>query len=1243
MPEAVHSSVRSGIILFDLTRVVEELIYNSLDAGATKVSVSISVGTCYIKVVDDGTGVTRDGLVLLGERYATSKLHHLTEMDAATGSFGFRGEALGSISDVSLLEIVTKTQGRPNGYRKVMKGCKCLYLGIDDDRQDVGTTVVVRDLFYNQPVRRKYLQSSPKKVLHSVKKCVFRIALVHSNVSFKVVDIESDDELLCTKSSSSPLSLLISGLGIEDSSSLHELNITDGILKLSGYVSGPCNTFSIKAFQYVYINSRFICKGPIHKLLNQLATGFKSFDPWKASSGSQDKKRSRCQGYPTYILNLRCPQSHYDLTFEPSRTAVEFKDWVPILAFLEKAVTRFWSEHIAHGESSMHANKTSGKELLKEHGNVVSAEEDLSEVAKRQCRIQNCLLGCLSSPMELLTEENDHFSCRKENKIPFQKLRNDTSEFEGQLNNIGFVHQIDCSFQSLDDSPSKCISGVHSHTEHLELPDDNFFITKNNFLENKFTVLESSFDHVEDKILGSTWGNESLNVDHDMGNGFSALSCNSYEFRNGVEEASKDFKKPTLQSCSLRRSLLSDWESDKFEFQIDGLRTRQRQIDHNKSFDFFPGTAWQEEASSDWPSPSLVTKPEMCTGLDFMSRDSLKSLSTYRERFAVDNNLPPDSVEQSGKLGSGHLSLNSECCSMVSQSLFQTTPWDVEHFTHENTPQGGLGSDRNVSYEHFIDSESGEWIFSHDIMPSSSSQENCSSSSCINTGLGLKDYTVPSRDIYRLLKENNLDNIFTPRHSDILSIETDWLYSKSCGKDNNNNRTVPSCSIPLSTYIHKDENKKERLRYQNCGQIHASKERSRSHSAPPIYRGKRKFLALNDHWTMESKKVDVIDIHDAPTFPETDELKHPLQSSGACNQYFKPSLLEDPLFYGRSDVKKMLENEPDMDKIQNIDIFRKSQCLHIDDDSYSFEDFTTKEATDLMNSESKWRNNCPKIASGDKSQKFNDQYNVLDISSGILHLAGDSLIPQSITKNCLQDAKVLQQVDKKFIPVVADGTLAIIDQHAADERIRLEELRQKVLSGEVKTITYLDAEQELVLPEIGYQLLHTYAEQIQNWGWICNIHAQNSRSFTKNLDLLHKKPTVITLLAVPCILGVNLSDVDLLEFLQQLADTDGSSTMPPSVLRVLNLKACRGAIMFGDTLLPSECSLIVEELKRTSLCFQCAHGRPTTVPLVNLEALHKQIAKLGSGGGGSIELWHGLRRHELSLERASQRLNSSMG
>ncbi|XP_028096881.1 DNA mismatch repair protein MLH3-like isoform X4 [Camellia sinensis] len=366
---------------------------------------------------------------------------------------------------------------------------------------------------------------------------------------------------------------------------------------------------------------------------------------------------------------------------------------------------------------------------------------------------------------------------------------------------------------------------------------------------------------------------------------------------------------------------------------------------------------------------------------------------------------------------------------------------------------------------------------------------------------------------------------------------------------------------------------------------------------------------------MEAKKLKAQAINNAPTSQETSGLKHPQQSSGECQLYSEPNSVEDPLIYTRPDKKKA----HDMKDIKKCDT-QKSEDLNI----YSkdlVEDCTLNESHDPLDSGLKWQKSCLRTARGDKLHNLQNESNILDVSSGILHLAGDSLVPESINKNCLEDAKVLQQVDKKFIPIVGGGVLAIIDQHAADERIRLEELRQKVL------------------PEIGYQLLHNYADQIQNWGWLCNIRSLGSR----NLNLLHRQPTVVTLNAVPCIVGVNLTDVDLLEFLQQLADTDGSSTIPPSVHRVLNSKACRGAIMFGDTLLPSECSLIVEELKQTSLCFQCAHGRPTTVPLVNLEALHRQIAKLGLWNGGSNELWHGLHQHEPSLERAAQRLSFARG
>ncbi|XP_058098603.1 DNA mismatch repair protein MLH3 isoform X10 [Magnolia sinica] len=748
LPRAVHSSLRSSVVLFDFTRVVEELIFNSLDAGATKVYVSINIGACYVKVEDDGCGISRDGLVLLGEKYATSKLQFLDEMDAGIESLGFRGVALGSLSDVSLLEIITKARGRSNGYRKIIKGCKCLFLGIDDHRQDVGTTVIVRDLFYNQPVRRRCMQSSPKKVLHLVKKCVLRTALVCPQVSFKVIDVENENELLCTIPSLSPLPLLTSWFGNEVSSSLHEVNFSEGVLKLSGYLSGHSDTFSTKTFQYVYINSRFVCKGPIHKMINNMAASSEcSLALWKGESELQNRRRHKMQAYIAYMLNLCCPQSSYDLTFEPSKTIVEFKDWPPILSFIEQAVRHFWR------------------------------------------------------------------------RIP-------------------------------------------SH-----------------FLQEP----------------------------HDRKNGVPAK-----------------------------------------------------------------GEMWKEDENP--------------------------------------------------------------------ASLFQVTVCEF------------------------------------------------------------KDSLQPC------LKPNLADN----------------------------SRTCPRTSLEEKSY-------------------------------------------------------------------NTDNLTRMQGSKG-------------------------------FDKSQSIELYKTN----------ALEEFLS---SDLENSKvtlTKWRDGGPHPTDGDKSSNLaGHEDGILDISSGLLHLSGGSLQPESIHKDCLQSAKVLLQLDKKFIPVVAGGILAIIDQHAADERIRLEELRRKVLSGEGKTVVHLDSEQELILPEIGFQLLQTYAEQIRNWGWICNIHSQGLGSFSKNLNLLHRQPFIATLAAVPCILGINLSDKDLVEFLQQLAETDGSSTTPPAVLRILNFKACRGAIMFGDSLLPSECSLIVEELKETSLCFQCAHGRPTTVPIVNLEALHKQLAKLGLQNGGSTEQWHGLQRHRPTLERAKRRLSSA--
>ncbi|XP_015576355.2 DNA mismatch repair protein MLH3 isoform X2 [Ricinus communis] len=1144
LPESVRNSMRSGIILFDLTRVVEELVFNSLDAGASKVWVYVGAGTCYVKVVDDGCGISRDGLVLLGQRYVTSKLHHFADMDAANESFGFRGEALASISDVSLLEIITKARGRPNGYRKVLKGSKCLYLGVNDDRKDVGTTVVVRDLFYNQPVRRKCMQSSLKKVLDSVKKCILRIAFVHSKVSFKVIDIESEDELLYTRPSSA-LSLLMSSFGIEDLNFFHELDVSNGVLKLSGYISGPCNSLTIKAFQYVYINSRFVCKGPIHKLLNHLATKFESLDPWKANSIPQKGKRCRPQVCPAYILNLSCPLALYDLTFEPSKTHVEFKEWIPILNFIENSVQYLWT-------GSMTYDLIENNEFAR----------DKHEIKKHKpCNY-------LPSPQFKMLAQND--------------------------------------------------------------------VADDYFLEDS---TQRSSDHVENHILDLDWQNgsielRSLEMDESSEK---AVSMDYHKFDDELE-VTKMNEKPFLRSCSSRGNLPLDGSlfssEDGLEFPVDGFKTKRRRVCPDENFDILkldgknyrfnmlPGTSQQHATSSQkFSAHSLAV--DMLADFDSLSGASAKSISFCGELCVEEKGFGSGSLVHMDTSGSSCQSLNSEWCSLTSEALFRASSWGIDHFLDDSGYEGIDIPGKNASHGRFADNQGRNGSCSHRVRSKCSNQDNLISS-CTSAALDFKDYAdtssaldfddcaVTNKDINTFFSQRcNAHDVLSLEHPNISLPETGCLPLRFHSRGHKSH--------------HDYELRESHFKFQDQEQDNFPKERSRrSQSAPPFYKHKRRFVSLNHHSMIKEGNA-----HDIHISTETDVSKH---------LYFQPNYAEDLMFCIRSDVKNRQESMMGMKETKEGESLKYLQNTWVDDSPV--EGLHLKEIHKSTDYGSKWQNGCQQIANNNTSSKIDYQHDILDISSGFLYFAGNSLVPESLHKNCLEDAKVLQQVDNKFIPIVANGTLAIIDQHAADERIRLEELRQKVLCGEARTVTYLDVEKELILPEIGYQLLQNYAAQIRDWGWICNIQA-HSGSFKKNLNILHQEPTVVTLLAVPCILDVNLSDGDLLEFLQQLADTDGSSTMPQSVLRVLNFKACRGAIMFGDSLLRSECALIVEELKKTSLCFQCAHGRPTTVPLVDLVELQKQIVKVGVLDGGSGELWHGLRRQELSFERAAQRLRSA--
>ncbi|KAJ0041276.1 hypothetical protein Pint_28721 [Pistacia integerrima] len=836
LPETVRNTVRSGVVLFDLTRVVEELVFNSLDAGATKVSVFVGVGTSFVKVVDNGCGISRDGLMLLGERYATSKLQHLADMDAASRTFGYRGEALASISDVSLLEIMTKAYGRPNGYRKVMKGSKCLYLGIDDDRKEVGTTVVARDLFYNQPVRRKYMQSSPKKVLHSVKKCVFRIALVHSKASFKVVDIESEDELLSTHFASSPLSLLRSGFGIEDSSFLHEISAKDDLsiclypclfkstidmqfCLLSWDIEDLVHCVWLLTFIMADINSRFICKGPIHKLVNNLASNFDCLDSWKANNGSQKGKKSRSQVCPTYILNLGCPQALYDLTFEPSKTYVVFKDWEPVLTFIEKAVQTVWMKDIVRFQESPlgHAADKLGKdELWKKHDNLISAGEFLDGDGDAEFALETSRFPIdqasvrLPSSLEKLTKNDSHL----------------------------------------------CLTTVPQNTDQHPWTADIYSSSKEDYLlDNSFSASGRSNTCVEDELMSFQFGKEYVKIE------------------------------PVGKACHLVG--LCSLDVEEFECLIDRFKYKRRRIlsderdailevdASDQGSDLYSRSLWQDEASCAQHVPKVMSKGDIPTSFDLLSRVSPKTFPSYGESFTEETSLLSGSNTPLGKSGSGHRSLNSEWCNRISDPFYQAASWDVGHFDNKNGLEGSSRLNKGANYGQ-LDDTLENCNFGYDIRLKSTNQENCTSIRT-STALDFKDYHQSSEYFFKLLQEQNFPNRFSPEHSDMLVDETDWLRPVSYGQD-----------------FTKNENLRHQFRYDNRKPNPISKERSRrSRSAPPFHRHKRRFISLSHCSKMQAVESNINTFHCAQTSPEAGLMKNLHRSSGECHPNLNSSSEED--------------------------------------------------------------------------------------------------------------------------------------------------------------------------------------------------------------------------------------------------------------------------------------------------------------------------------------------------------------
>ena len=316
LDELTINKIAAGEVIERPANVVKELVENSLDAGAKKIIVEIkNGGKTLVKVVDDGKGMLRDDMEISIERHATSKITKIEDLEN-TYTMGFRGEALASICAVSRLTIVSKTADENFGYKIVSEAGNI----IEENEVGAGngTTIIVEGLFFNTPVRYKFLKQDAIEAKY-IKEFVQRTAFANPDVAFKLV---SDNSVVFKSNGSGSLEELVYLVyGKEVKDNLARVNYESDEIKITGIVGNTLMARDSRKDQIIFLNKRYIKNPTLTSSCDQA---------FKGSSGIGK--------FGFFILNIEMPANMYDVNVHPTKMEVRFNEEGKIYKVLYHAI-----------------------------------------------------------------------------------------------------------------------------------------------------------------------------------------------------------------------------------------------------------------------------------------------------------------------------------------------------------------------------------------------------------------------------------------------------------------------------------------------------------------------------------------------------------------------------------------------------------------------------------------------------------------------------------------------------------------------------------------------------------------------------------------------------------------------------------------------------------------------------------------------------------------------------------------
>jgi DNA mismatch repair protein MutL len=317
LPDHVANQIAAGEVVERPASVAKELVENAIDAGATFISIEVEAGgRRLLKVADDGEGMVRDDALLAFERHATSKIAKSEDLDSIS-TLGFRGEALASIASVARVELTTKTEDAPAAARVLIEGGRMR--DVKDAAHPRGTTIIVRDLFFNVPARRKFLRSEATESFH-LTNLVTHYALAHPEIAFTLIN--NGREVLRAAAALDLRERAYQIFGAEFLDNL--LEVAGGhphIAKVTGYVSAPRDRRTSRDAQYLFVNGRFVRDRLIGRALSE---GYRAILPHGV--------------YPAALLFIDTPLEEVDVNVHPAKTEVRFRRSAAVADAVREAV-----------------------------------------------------------------------------------------------------------------------------------------------------------------------------------------------------------------------------------------------------------------------------------------------------------------------------------------------------------------------------------------------------------------------------------------------------------------------------------------------------------------------------------------------------------------------------------------------------------------------------------------------------------------------------------------------------------------------------------------------------------------------------------------------------------------------------------------------------------------------------------------------------------------------------------------